>query len=169
MLDRLQLAGTPARNLNGSLGGTQFVIDWDSPYPYYMSHSETDTTFYDAISTETITNLGNTDFFPTLEAYGPFTSFVFTNNSVVDMDANPLAVVYDSTLPGADAVGGGDYLEISFFRGTCYLNGDVARRLAGIDFTQTDFFPLVPGDNELNLDFGGGGGGGLLKWNSAWA
>ncbi len=83
--------------------------------------------------------------------YGPSTFFELINHSVVDLDGNPLKVVYFAALPGAEDVGGTEYLEFVFFRGTCYLLGDVARRLAGVDMRFTTYWPLVPGGNLIEI------------------
>lgn len=172
MFDRLQLLGmSPPEEVGGDLGGTLVEFDIDSAFPYYIEETETDTTIADG-ATATITNVGNADVFAVFEMYGPFDGFTLVNHSVQDLDGVDLQLVYDSSLPGAVAVGGGgDYVEIDSFRETAYLNGDGANRKGGIDWRVSDFFPLVPGDNEIEVNFTGAGGGTevVCKSNGAWA
>lgn len=164
MFDRLQLVGAPQVTLGGTLGGVLVEVDFDTPYPYYISSEETQTAL-SGTGVQTIYNAGNTDSFPVIEVYGPSSSFVVLNDSVLDFDGNPLNVTYNDALPGAVAVGGGDYIEFVHFVGTAYLNGSGARRLSGVDFRATTFFPLVPGDNFVAVV----GATALVKSNDAWA
>lgn len=171
MFDKIQLLGAPTPSADGTLGGLVVTVDFDSPFPYYIEATETDTTIASG-ATETITNNGNTDSFPVFEMEGGFSGFTLTNHSVQDLDGVDISLVYDSGLPGAVAVSGGDYIELEFFRETAYLNGSSSNRKAGIDWRVSDFFPLVPGDNEIEVTFTGGGGTAALavcKSNGAWA
>jgi hypothetical protein len=54
---------------------------------------------------------------------------------------------------------------VTFFDGKAYLNGSGAARKAGIDFRYSDFFPIAPGDNEIEVS----GATVLVKTNPAWA
>lgn len=164
MFDFCQLSGTPTPSMDGALGGVQVELDIDTPYPYYIEHAETDTVLGDT-GAEIVNNPGNTDFFPVVQVFGPYSSFVLTNLSVTDLDGNPLQIVYDDGLPGASAVDPGDYIEITFFTGRAFLNGSGANRKAGIDLRYSDFFPLVPGDNLLTITDATA----LIKSNGAWA
>lgn len=171
MFDRVQLLATsPLDAAGGDLGGALVEFDIDSAFPYYIRASETDTTIADG-ATATITNEGNTDYFPVFQIFGGFTGFTLVNHSVQDSDGNDIELVYDSTLPGAAVVAAGDYIEIEFFRETAYLNGHFSNRKAGIDWRQSDFFPLVPGDNNVEVNFTGPSGTphALCKSNGAWA
>jgi hypothetical protein len=164
MFDRMQLASAPAVTLDGALGGMLVEVDMDTPYPYYIASEEDDTAVSES-GNETITNDGNTDYFPVVEVYGPTSAFALINYSIEDTDGNPLQIVYSSSLPGGAAIAGGDYLEITFFDGKAYLNGTGANRKAGIDFRYSDFFPIVPGENDIQVT----GASALFKTNSAWA
>jgi hypothetical protein len=173
MFDRLQLLAVSApSSVEGDLGGTQVEFDVDSAFPYYIEATETDTISEDG-ATETITNVGNTDSFAVFEVYGPYTGFTLVNHSVQDLDGVDLQIVYDSTLPGGEAVGGGDWIEFEFFRETAYANSAPRQRKGSVDWRVSDFFPLVPGDNLVEINFLGGGGGtstyALCKSNGAWA
>jgi hypothetical protein len=170
MLDRVQLVSYTVTPGGGELGGYLIEVDVDSTFPYYMEANETDVTVADG-ATETVTNAGNVDYLPVVEVYGPFDGFTLTNHSVQDIDGADIALVYDSTLPGGDAVGGGDWIEFEFFRETAYLNGNVSSRKGSIDWRASDFFPLIPGANSIELAITGGGGGGyaVIRSAGAWA
>jgi hypothetical protein len=171
MFDRLQLLAVTPPSQEGELGGTLVEFDVDSAFPYYIEAAETDTPIADG-ATETITNVGNTDYLPVFEVYGPYTGFTLTNHSVQDLDGVDLQLVYDSTLPGGHAVAGGEWIEFEFFRETAYANSAPRQRKGSIDWRVSDFFPLVPGDNLVELALIGGGGSSsyaLCKSNGAWA
>lgn len=171
MFDHLTLAGDPSLDIASAdaLGGALVQFDMDTAHPYYLSVLETDTEIADG-ATETVTNGGNTDYFPAVLAYGPFDAFTLVTD-VVDGAGNPLQLVYDADLPGGASVVGGDYIEFSFFKQTAYLNGNSANRKAGIDMRYSDFYPLVFGANALTATFFGGGGGTkfVVKSNDAFA
>lgn len=114
----------------------------DTRYPY----AEDLTQIQDTVTTTaTLTNLGNADFWPVWKVNGPFDTFTLLNEDT------GLQIVYDSSLPGAVSVAGGDYAEIDTFQGTIFLNGSGADLSAGIDALNTDDFPLIPGDNLISL------------------
>jgi hypothetical protein len=150
MFDRCQLAaGGIVVNQDGALGGTQVEVDLSSPYPYYLEAAETQTMIAET-STETITNVGQTEGFPVVELFGDGTYAEVINHSIVDLDGNPLKLVYFSALPGASPLpGGSEWIEFNFFTGSAFLNGNQANRLAGVDWRYTELFPLVPGDNVI--------------------
>ncbi len=171
MLDRAQLASEPqCEELGGDLGGTLVEFDIDTPYPYYMEETETDTTLYGA-GPQTIVNPGNIDFFPVFDFYAAgedVYAFTIWNHSIQDTDGMDLQVQFNSGLPGAIPISDGDFLRINFFRGTAYLNGDSTKYMAGIDMQGTDFFPLIPGANSIEILGGSGGGLALCRSNGAW-
>lgn len=163
MLDRVQLVSvTPTQE--GALGGLQIIVQFDTPYPYYLREAETDVTV-GITSPETVTNDGNVDHYPVMLIYGPTSYVEITNNSATDENGDPFTLIYDASLPGGVAIGGGDYVEVTFFDGKAYLNGSGAGRKAGLDFRYTDFFPIVPGDNEIEVV----GATVLVKTNAAYA
>ncbi len=164
MFDRCQLQSGGAVSLSEGDIGPRVEFDLDTPYPYYIEAAETQTMFSDT-GIEVVTNAGNTDFYPVVKVYGPTSFFQMLNESVVDLSGNPLLLQYDSGLPGAVAVGGGDYVEFNFFTGTAFLNGSGSNLLAGVDMRYSDFFPLIPGDNFLNIV----GASALVLSNGAWA
>lgn len=171
MVDRCQLAGDPTYSFDGDLGCSLYEVDIDTSFPYYVS-VENEVVAISHGETETVTNGGNTDFFPVVEVYGPFSSFTLTNNSVIDMDGNPATLVYDDLLPGAASVAAPDFIEFLFWNNTAYLNNNQANMKAGIDMLVSEFFPLVPGDNELSLTIVDGDGTNsvaLVTVHHAWA
>ncbi len=87
------------------------------------------------------------------------------NESIVDLDGAPLELLYSASLPGASAVAGGHYIEFNFFTGQAFLDGSGVSMLAGLDMRSSDFFPLIPGDNDIALI----GCTGTVLSNGAWA
>lgn len=140
MLDRIRILERP-----GYEGGLlkQISIVVESPFPYALTHQEQELdTITDSL---TITNEGDCDTFPVWRVNGASTGFTLTNTTT------GLAIVYDDSLPGASSIASGHYVEIDTIRETAWLDGDVAPRKAGIDLEETDFFPLVPGDNDIEI------------------
>ena len=166
MFDRCQLgAGGIVVNQDGALGGTQVEVDITTAYPYYVEAAETQTMIAET-STETITNSGNTNYYPVVELFGDGTYAEVINHSIVDLDGNALRLVYFAALPGASPLpGGSDMVEVNFFTGSAFLNGNQANRLAGLDWRYTEMFPLVPGDNIIEAI----GAMALFKSNGAFA
>ncbi len=164
MLDRAQLLAAPTVSMDGSLGGALVEFDVDSPYPYYISVLETDTAITDS-GIHLIHNAGNTDSYAIIEVNGAVSQFTITNESIVDLNGDPLMLEYDATLPGGEVIAGGHYVEIIMFQGTVFLDGSGANRKAGINMLTTDWFPLIPGDNEIWIY----GATGTIKANDAWA
>lgn len=78
--------------------------------------------------------------------YGPTQEFWLYNHTTGKV------LHYDSGLPGGSYLGTSEYVEIDMFRATVVLNGDEdAGYIAGIDFTETDFWSLIPGENAVAL------------------
>lgn len=140
MLDRIRLLERSTYQ-GGLLKTITFAVE--SPFPYALTAAEQE--IGTISSSATITNAGSSETYPVWKVNGPFGSFTLTNTTT------GLSIVYDDSLPGAVSVDGGDYIEIDTFRNTAYLNGDEGNRKAGIDLLQTDFFPLVPGDNAITI------------------
>lgn len=122
------------------------VFTLDSPFPYSLTFTQDVIVIEDG--TEEIFNEGNTDFYPVMQVYGPETLFVIANDTTGE------SITYDSSRPGAQAIGGGDYAEFDFFKNTVYLNGDGADLAPGIDPEVSDYFALVPGSNFINTTVG---------------
>ncbi len=124
-----------------------------SPFPYEMSESEQTPASISNGATEVLDNTGTTRFWPVFKVYGPYTFFTLTNTTTGE------EIVYNG-----DTVAFGDYAEIDCFRGTVYLNGDEANLINGIDFLNTDFFALVPGNNSVTI----AGASCDVLWNDAY-
>lgn len=121
---------------------TSLNFTLDSPFPYTLSFEDL-IIIEDGVTTF-INNDGNTDFWPVIKVFGPETLFVIDNNGIG-------SITYDSSLPGAQAIPGGSWASFDFFRNTCYMNDDQANLLPGIDPTVSDFFPMIPGENIINM------------------
>ncbi len=142
-------------------GITRVSLALESPFPYAVDLSQNDDTITDG-SSMTLTNDGTADSFPVMKVMGPTSLFTITNVTT------GLEVVWDSSRPGVSAIGGGDYAEIDFFRGTIFLNGSSSDLIAGFDPTQTDIFPLVyigGGVNDISVV----GADVEVLWNRAWS
>lgn len=142
-----------------------FVLE--SPLPYAIDFTQQSV----ALPT-TIVNPGTSAYDPVLKVHGGFSNFTITNTSVLDQFGNPLSIVYNSSLPGAQVVNPGHYAEIDCFRGTCFLDGSGADLTAGIDPTLTDFCQpsdggwLQPGNNVITMS---GAPSCDVLWNPAWS
>lgn len=131
----------------------------ESPFPYAISYTQTETILEDGLP-ETVSMVGTVyrGVHPVFQV-GEATEFTITNVTTGKK------IVWDSTRPGAAAIGAGDYGEIDCFRGTMHLNGDGANLSAGFDLTQTTFLTLVPGENEIQID----NADATMLWNSGYA
>ncbi len=155
MIDQIVLLEKPVVTVEpgGSEGIVTVTFGVVSPFPYEMSEQQQTPNSIAASATETLTNTGTTRFWPVFKVNGATSAFTISNAATGE------EIVYDGT-----AIGGGDYAEIDCFRGTVYLNGDEANLLNGIDFLNTDFFALVPGDNDVTIT----GAGCDVLWNDAF-
>lgn len=159
ILDSLYAIAKPT--LTETNVGTATVLTFGSEFPYLIDFTQITTSIDSGTPTATLTNNGSAPFYPVFKVYGPFDGFTLSNNTT------GLEIVYDDSLPGAVAVGGGDYIEISTFRNTVYLNGSGASRKAGIDILDSDFFALEVGDNEIET--GGTDTPAVdILWQAAW-
>ncbi len=67
--------------------------------------------------------------------------------------------------PGANAIPGGHYAELDCFGNTFYLDGNQANQDAGISQLESEYFVLVPGDNDITI----AGATTDVLWQAAWA
>lgn len=128
-----------------------------TPYPYAIDATEVDTVIASGGSAA-ITNPGNAAQAPVMRVAGATSAFTITNTTTGQK------VVYDSTRPGAVAIAGGHFAEIDFFQGSIFLDGNGADLVAGLDPTQTDFFPLEPGAQTIGMS----GATVTILHNGAW-
>jgi hypothetical protein len=138
----------------------------DGPFPYFIDKTEVDVPILDAgtgSSFVTITNTGNADFYPVIIVDGPTSGFTIEN------ETTGLKIVYDSSRPGAIAIGSGDIGEFDCFRNTAYLGiggepGNDTNLKPGVDPELTDYFALIPGANDVSVI----GADITVKTNNAW-
>jgi hypothetical protein len=157
MLDDIRLLSYPVESQSP---GAPFEITCtiDTYYPY----AENLTQLSPSIP-GTVVNYGNRPTYPVWKVYGPYTGFTLANSTTGD------TFTYDGTLPGAAGVGALSYMEIDTFRNTLYLNGSGANLKPGVVMVDSDFSPLLPGNNVIAITYTGGAGGasvGLI--NAAW-
>lgn len=134
-----------------------FQVALVSPFPYAVDAAVTETSLEDGTPV-TVTNNGTTEYWPVVEVYGPTSAFTITNNTT------GLTLSYNAGFPGAGPILSGHLIEFDYFRNTAYFDYDQNPAMAGIDVAQSDFWSLVPGDNEIEI----AGADGLLKWQSAY-
>lgn len=124
----------------------EFVVD--TMFPYAISETQTVETIN---GVGQITNAGNVDFWPVIR--------------LNDDGGDIYNATTDKTISiGGGCLGGGSYIEIDTFRMTAYVDGDQANAKPCVDVELTDFFPIVPGVNDIfttaSCDF---------LMNDAWA
>lgn len=161
MLDRIRLLTKPQQS--DVQGFVQYEFSVLTPFPYAMDAPEVTTNLVDGV-TSLLTNDGTSKFWPVVKVNGPTNFFILVNADYLDLDGNPVSFTFDASLPGAVPIGPGHYVELGFFRNTAYLDGNGRNMKDGIDLVASDFFPLVPGDNNLTLT----GASGEVLWQNAW-
>lgn len=154
LIDSLLLAAWEDPEPFDASGGSGMSVTFElaTPFPYAIDATEIDTTIAGG-SSGTITNAGNAAQSMVTRTHGPTSAFVIEN-----LDTGELL-----SYSGA-AIGGGDYAEIDWFRGTIFLNGSGANLIAGLDPAATDFWTLRPGVNNIAVT---GGDTDFLS-NAAW-
>ena len=150
MLDDIRLASVSDEFVDDKRTQLTFVVD--SPFPYLMNEEQ----FTQTIDgSGTITMLGTADFYPVAQYSGVGTGFIYH----ADLDQ---VIEYDDTRPGAP--GSGTYIEFDFYRETAFVNGDGADAMPGVKIETSDFFPLLPGANDIETS-----GPVTFLLNHAWA
>lgn len=143
----------------------QFDFSLESPFPYAWDAPETDTPLVDSTPV-TVTRVGSAkEFWPVVQVPGAISSAFQLKNTTLGLEVD-----YDPSLPGAPPVDASHLIEFDFFRKTAVLK--LISTGAAVDFLDegvvwidSDFWPLVPGANVIELD----GADGTLKWQDAWA
>jgi len=133
-----------------------------SPLPYAMDYTQIVTNLTSGVPA-VLDNTGNTDFFPVIHVFGPTSLFTITNIT------NSLSLTYDASLPGASSVGGAQAIEFDFFRETAYFGPTLgpwtgANAKPGIDVLASDFWPLTPGNNIVEIT----GANATVLWQAAY-
>jgi hypothetical protein len=102
-----------------------------------------------------VTNEGTTDIWPTFYVYGPVVVFSITNNSILDEFGNPPIFSYLPLGIGpAGVIPGGDYAIVDMFTNRIELASDGSDLTSAVEMHLSDFFPLVPGPNNITTSFG---------------
>lgn len=128
---------TPSQEGGGPVG---FSFAVHSAFPYAVEEGEST----DALDV-TIWNPGNCVVYPNFKVYGPCTNFTLANETTGQI------FLYDGGLPGAVAIGGGDYAFVGCFANNIFLNDDQVNLMAGVDVEFSEFFGLQPGLNEITI------------------
>lgn len=155
MLDDVRLAVYPEFDAGGALPTVTVTID--SQYPYAQNLTQESDSITDG-NTTTLDNNGTADYFPVFQVQGATSGFTLENLTT------GVQFVYDANLPGAVAIGGGDYAEIDTFRNTIFLNGNGANLKAGVDQLNSDYWALVVGENDVTIT----GADVTVLWAPAW-
>jgi hypothetical protein len=167
MLDRIRLIDGPVfAPVTDADGLIEVTFSLMSDRPYAMDAPQTQTL---VANSATIVNGGTSDYYPVSRIHGPFNTFTYRNNSLLDENGQPVAIVYDAGNPGANSVGSGHYIEIDHWANTVYLDGNVANYLPGLTISQCDFWQLQPGPNTIQITGGYTGTGVDLLWQNAYA
>lgn len=147
MLSSIFLAAWPIPEWSGTDGrGVGKPVSFVTPYPYATDETITSTAVAD-MGTAVVTNTGNAEESPVIQAHGPSTEFAITNERTGEQ------LSYDSSRPGAAAIASGHYAEIDFFAGTVQLDGNPAEDhnlIAGLDPTVRTFWKLLPGAQTID-------------------
>jgi hypothetical protein len=148
MLDDIRLSVYPVFT-PGPPPTVTFTID--SQYPYAQDLTQQLTTFLDGVP-NTITNNGTADYWPVFQVNraAGVTSASAVNDFIIQNLTTGIDFVYSSSNPGASPISaGGHYAEMDNFRNTIFEDGDGANLSAGITELESDYFPLVTGDNTI--------------------
>lgn len=115
---------------------------------------------YGGAGIATVTTAGDYQTWPVIRMFGPL-----TNPTLVWQDGSGQIVFTGLT------VNQGDYLQIDTAAKTVNLNGDPnANRYSFLDFTQTVWAPLQPGDNVLRFSATSANAPAIVEidWSDAW-
>lgn len=141
LLDAIRLLSLSDPEEESETGAMEITCVLDSPFPYAISLTENVVALAGTVN---LPNNGNVDFMPVFKVNGATTDFSISGNG--------LTYIYDSTRPGASAIGGGDYAEIDMFRGgLIYLNGDGANLKAGVDIELSDILVVPAGGANFTI------------------
>lgn len=133
MLDNARLKELNDPEEDQDTGATEVTAVIDSPFPYAISLAQDLVTIS---GSGTITNNGNVEFWPVIKLYSD--GGVITNNEL------GLSLTIE-----AGCLGGGTYIELDTFRNTAYVDGDQANAKPCLAVLVSDFFPILPGANEI--------------------
>ncbi len=123
----------------------------DSRYPYAQDLTQQRTTFLNGVP-QSIDNTGTAGYWPVFQVNraAGVTNTAAVNDFTIQNITTGIDFVYSSSNPGADPISaGGHYAEIDTFGNTIYLDGDGADLAAGITELESDYWPLVTGENDI--------------------
>lgn len=163
MLDDIRLLTYPEFSISQSLAG-EVLVTIDTQWPYEMDLTESADSRVPFGASVTLENTGNRPTYPVFQINGPFETFVLTNLTT------DYSFSYDETQLGAPNITAGHYIEINTFRNTAFVDGNVSNAKPGVVMETSDFFELVPGDNDITLSVTGPGSSpdGIVITNAAW-
>jgi hypothetical protein len=142
---------------------TEVAFALHSPYPYAISGTENTETLVDVGASAVITNGGNVPTFPVFKIHGPIAGMAQLTNVTTGH-----TFIYDTALPGASVIDVGDYGLVGTFAENIYLNGAGLNLKPGVDVEQSDYWPLAPGPNTVQIENGDSGVTIDVIWNDAW-
>jgi Siphovirus-type tail component, C-terminal domain len=135
MLDRARLLSLEDPGEDQETGAAEITFVIDTPFPYAISLAQQVVNLNGAGGT--ITNDGNVDFWPVIKMNSD--GGTITNNTTG----------FEISI-GSGCLGAGSFIEMDTFRDTAYVDGDQANAKPCIDALVTDFFPLIPGVNQID-------------------
>ncbi len=163
MLDDIRLLVYPSLTLAEALAVVTVTVDSEFPYAQDLNQNSTAVT---SGGTQALANTGSAAYYPVFRVAGPTSAFTIT----VVSPQQTTQFVYDSSLPGAAAIAGGNCAEINCFRNTIFLDigctgaGDDADLAAGIDELNSDYPVLDVGTNQVSIT----GANMTVLWAPAW-
>jgi len=141
MVDQLQLFSWQSPR-TVPVVSTQYTLV--SPLPYAIDLTQQLVAISDG-GTDTITNVGTTEFYPVIQIQGS------ANFVQIDNLTTGLSIVFDDSLPGGVTVGPAQEAEIDCFKNTCVIVPGLADAMASIDPFQSEFFTIVQGPNQIQV------------------
>jgi hypothetical protein len=164
MLDNLRLLSFPAETRSA---GTPLEITFtlDTQYPYQEALTQRLVNLPNTVPV-VINNTGNVPTYPVIQVnrVNGVTNATPVSGTIIIQTATE-DFFWTSSLTGSQLIPGSSYAEIDMFGNTMYMNGNGANLSPGIDFINSQFFPLMPGVNTVTM-FGGTAD---VLWNPAWA
>ncbi len=164
MLDDCRLLVYPTFVNQGGINPV-VIATIDSEFPYAQDLNQNSTAVTSG-GTQALANTGSAAYYPVFRVAGPTSAFTIT----VVSPTQTTQFVYDSSLPGAAAIAGGNCAEINCFRNTIFLDigctgaGDDADLAAGIDELNSDYPVLDVGTNQVSIT----GANMTVLWAPAW-
>lgn len=164
MLDNLRLLTFPTESRPPG-SPLEITLSIDTQYPYQEALTQRLVNLPNTVPV-VINNTGNVPTYPVIQvnrANGVTSAGSLSGTFIIQTTTEDF--IWTSSLTGSQLIPGGSYAEIDMFGNTMYMNGNGANLSPGIDFVDSQFFPLMPGVNTVTM-FGGTAD---VLWNPAWA